>query len=332
MKAIRLEDRAVAVVETPAPEPPAGEALVAVRLAGVCATDLELIKGYYPFSGVLGHEFVGEVVSAESRPDLSGVRVVGEINASCGDCAACRRGNRTHCENRTVLGIFARNGAFAEYLTLPVANLHIVPPGVPDEAAVFTEPLAAALEILEQIPIGKSERVLVVGAGRLGQLIARVLAGTGCALTVLAKYPAQRRLLKAAGIAAADPAEPMPSGFDIVVEATGSPAGFETAHRHVRPRGTIVLKSTYAGRIEVDFSSVVVDELTLIGSRCGPFDKALALLATGAIDPRPLIEARFPLEKGVDALNAAEKPGVMKILIENQKSKIEDPKSKIENL
>jgi threonine dehydrogenase-like Zn-dependent dehydrogenase len=317
LKAIWLEDQAIAAVEIPVPEPPADEALIAVRLAGICATDLELIKGYYPFTGVLGHEFVGEVVSAESRPDLAGTRVVGEINASCGDCGACRRGDQSHCENRTVLGIFGRNGAFAEYVTLPVENLHPVPSMVPDESAVFTEPLAAALEILEQVSIGESDHVLLVGAGRLGQLIARVLAGTGCYLTVLAKYPAQRRLLESAGIAAADPADSIPPGFDIVVEATGSQAGFEIAKRHVRSRGTVVLKSTYAGRIEVDFSSVVVDELTLIGSRCGPFDKALALLASGAVDPRPLIEARYLIERGLEALNAAGRAGAMKVLIEN---------------
>ena len=318
MKAIWLENGGISRVEIPEPEVNVGEALIAVRLAGICATDLELIKGYYPYTGVLGHEFVGEVVSAVDRPELAGARVVGEINASCGGCDACLCGDRTHCENRTVLGILDRDGAFAEFLTLPVENLHPVPAGVPDDAAVFTEPLAAALEILEQVPIGSGDRALVVGAGRLGQLIARVLENTGCELTVLAKHPSQQVLLDAAGIRWVTPEAPVAPHFDVVVEATGSQAGFETARKNVRPRGTIVLKSTYKGRILVDFSAIVVDEITLIGSRCGPFDKALAQLASGAVDPRPLIDDRFPLEQGVDALNAAGKPGVMKILIENE--------------
>ncbi|HUF37079.1 MAG TPA: alcohol dehydrogenase catalytic domain-containing protein [Anaerolineales bacterium] len=318
MRAIRLQQGRISLVETPPPIPAEGEALVAVRLAGICATDLELIKGYYPFEGVLGHEFVGEVVAAAGRSDLIGARVVGEINAVCGACAACRRGDRSHCEDRTVLGISGRDGAFAEYLTLPFENLHRVPNEISDQVAVFTEPVAAALEILEQIPIGDGVRVLLVGAGRLGQVIARVLAGTGCDLTVVAKYPVQRDLLEAVGIRTADPLKTVGSGFDLVVEATGSQAGFETARRYVRPRGTIVLKSTYAGRIEVDFSAVVVDEITLIGSRCGPFDKALAVLFSGAIDPRPLIDSIHPLELGVDAIEEAGEPGKMKVLIENR--------------
>lgn len=320
MKAIWLEDRTVSLVDAADPAAPAGEALVAVRLAGVCATDLELVRGYYPYTGILGHEFVGEVKAANGRPDLLGARVVGEINAVCRRCATCLRGDTHHCENRTVLGILNRNGAFAETLALPFENLHRVPPGVPDEAAVFTEPLAAALEILEQVAIGGGDRVLVVGAGRLGQLIARVLAGTGCALTVLAKHPRQQTLLADAGIEAVEPAAALEPGFDIVVEATGSQAGYETARRLVRPRGTIVLKSTYAGRIEVDFSAIVVDELTLVGSRCGPFDKALALLASGAVDPRPMIDGRFPLESGLEALEAAAQPGAMKMLITGVRS------------
>jgi threonine dehydrogenase-like Zn-dependent dehydrogenase len=244
------------------------------------------------------------------------MRVAGEINAACGSCPACLRGNRTHCETRTVLGIVERDGAFAEFLSLPAANLHPVPDGVPDEAAVFTEPVAAALEILEQVRIGVGDRVLLVGAGRLGQLIARVLGTTGCDLTVLAKYPAQQRLLEAAGIRWTAPGNPLPADFDIVVEATGSQAGFETARKHVRPRGTVVLKSTYQGRIEVDFSAVVVDEITLVGSRCGPFDKALTLLESGAVDPLPLIEARYPLARGLEAVARAGEPGALKILIE----------------
>ena len=215
-----------------------------------------------------------------------------------------------------MLGIVNRDGAFAERLTLPVENLHRVPDTVSDMAAVFTEPLAAAFEILEQVQIGSGQRVLLVGAGRLGQMIARVLHGTGCDLVVLARYPVQRELLAAAGISTARPDETgLPQDFDIVVEATGSPSGFQTARAHVRPRGTIVLKSTYKGTLQVDFSSIVVDEITLVGSRCGPFERALAALAGRRIDPTPLIQAVYPLDEGLEALEKAGKPGALKILI-----------------
>ena len=316
MQAIWLENRSVSLRAVPEPEPGPDEALIDVLLAGVCATDLELIRGYYPYTGVLGHEFVGVVADAPGHPEWLGRRVVGEINAVCGDCPACRRGDRSHCRDRTVLGIVNRDGAFAKRLILPIENLHRVPDTVPDTAAVFAEPLAAAFEILEQVRIGSDQRVLLVGAGRLGQMIARVLYETGCDLTVLARYPVQRELLAAAGIPARGPDDHgLTNDFDIVVEATGSQAGFQSARSHVRPRGTIVLKSTYRGSVQVDFSSMVVDEITLIGSRCGPFEPALKALAEKRVDPTPLIQAVHPLSEGLKALDNAGKPGVLKILI-----------------
>jgi 2-desacetyl-2-hydroxyethyl bacteriochlorophyllide A dehydrogenase len=306
---IRLRD------DLPIPEPPAGEALLKVRLAGICATDLEMRRGYYPFTGILGHEFVGEVIHSPSEPGFEGKRVVGEINASCGQCCACKAGRRTHCENRTVLGILNRNGVFAEYVTLPVENLHKVPEALADEAAVFTEPLAAALEIQQQVSIRPTDWVLVIGAGRLGQLVAQSLAMTGCELQVVTRHAAQKRLLEMHNIAALQK-EAVPSRtFDVVVEATGSPHGFALARRAVRPRGTIVMKSTYKGDMQINFSSIVVDEITLVGSRCGPFAPALNLLENGKIEPRPLITARYPLAEAERAIQHAGQPGAFKILL-----------------
>lgn len=295
-----------------------GEALLAPRLAGICGTDLELTRGYYPYTGVPGHEFVAQVLSCPTAPGLEGRRVVGGINAPCGACPTCLAGRPTHCPGRTVLGIVNRPGVFARRFALPAANLLPVPDHVSDEAAVFTEPLAAALQILEQVEIGPGHRVCLVGAGRLGQLIARVLHLTGCQLTVLERSPAARALLEQAGIPCGDP--PDDGWADLVVEASGSPAGFELARRLVRPRGTIVAKSTYHGKLEIDYSALVVDEITLVGSRCGPMDKALALLVSGEIDPAPLIQARFPLEQGIEAFQRAAKPAAMKVLLDFRKT------------
>jgi threonine dehydrogenase-like Zn-dependent dehydrogenase len=283
--------------DLPMPIAAAGEALVRVLLAGICNTDLELTRGYYPFTGIPGHEFVGIV---EKGPvDLLGRRVVGEINASCHSCAACLHGRPTHCERRSVLGIMNRNGAFAECLALPVENLHVVPETLASEVAVFTEPLAAALEIQEQIAIGPADRVLVVGNGKLGRLITASLALTGCRLTVAGR----------------DHGEIAPRSFDVAVECSGNPDGFALARAALRPRGTLVMKSTYAGDLTFNASALVVDEITLIGSRCGPFAKALKLLADGSIDPRPMIHARYPLSDVVAAFAHAEQRGVLKVLV-----------------
>ncbi len=314
MKGLWLEDRRLSFRrDLPRPDPGPGEALVRVRLAGICGTDLELVKGYYPFRGIPGHEFVGEIAEAPDASDRVGERVVGAINVACTSCQYCRRGVPEHCEDRTVLGILGHNGAFADYLQLPLCNLTRVPDSVGDEAAVFSEPLAAALRILEQVDAISSESVLLIGAGRLGQLIARVLARSGCPLKVFVRRPSQREMLRRHSI---DCLEQIPiAQADLVVEATGSAEGFELARKAVRPRGTIVLKSTYHGVASVDFSRLVVDETTLVGSRCGPLPAAVEWLADGRITPADLIADVVEIDQGVEAFRRAAEPGVFKILL-----------------
>jgi threonine dehydrogenase-like Zn-dependent dehydrogenase len=314
MKSLWLENNQLRLRhDSPVPEPAGGEALVRVLWAGICNTDLELLRGYYPYTGIPGHEFVGRV---EQGPvEWLGRRVVGEINASCGHCRFCLRGQPTHCENRTVLGIVNRNGAFAEYLTLPIANLHPVPDNIPTEVATFTEPLAAALEIQQQVSIGAAERVLVVGDGKLGQLVAQTLALIGCDLLVVGRHREKLVALEQRGIAVGFADAVVDRSFDLSVECTGNPEGFAIARRALRSRGILVLKSTYAGHLTIDASSLVVDEITLIGSRCGPFKPALELLRTGQVDVSPLIHARYPLSEGLPAFDHAQKKGVLKVLL-----------------
>lgn len=302
--------------DVPIPIPVEYEALIRVRMAGVCNTDLELVRGYYPFSGIPGHEFVGQVVSSPKDPSWVGKRVVGEINIACGVCETCKAGLTRHCEQRKTLGIHDWNGVFAEYLVLPLANLHAVSDAIPDELAVFTEPLAAAYEILEQIRLNPEDRVLIIGAGRFGQLVAQVLQVTGCELEVVARHPKQRELLAHRNILTITDQNLGDKKYDFVIEATGSPDGFLWARKSVRPRGKIILKSTYKGSVEVNFSGIVVDEISLIGSRCGPFEPALRLLEENRVDPRPLIEAVYPLEQGTLAFEHAARPGVLKVLIQ----------------
>jgi len=314
MQALWLENQKLELREVPKPNRP-DEALIRIRKAGICSTDLELVKGYYPYTGILGHEFVGEVVNA-TEPAWIGQRVVGEINAVCGVCEACLNGRPTHCENRTVLGIVNRDGTFAEYTTLPLVNLHRVPDSVSDEMAVFTEPLAAALEIQQQIHIRPTERVLLVGAGRLGQLIAQTLALTGCDLRVVARHPHQQSLLTARGIRLITEDEIQPRKWDVVVEATGSADGFNLARKAIRPRGTLVMKSTYKGEMNINFSSIVVDEITLLGSRCGPFEPALRLLEKREVDSEALIAGQYKLKDSLKAFEKAAQAGILKILLE----------------
>ncbi|GCL37546.1 putative dehydrogenase [Sphaerospermopsis reniformis] len=315
MKALWLENKELQLkTDIPIPQPPKGEALVKVVRAGICNTDLELLKGYYPYAGILGHEFVGIVEKGSEH--LINKRVVGEINAACGYCRFCLRGEPTHCENRTVLGIVNRNGAFAEYLCLPEKNLHLVPENVSTDAATFTEPIAAALEIQEQVKIIPDDRVLVVGDGKLGQLIAQTLALTGCDLLVVGRHKDKLANLENRGIKTGLVDDIKDRSFDISVDCTGNPEGFATARRALRPRGKLVLKSTYAGDLSVDMSSLVVDEITLIGSRCGPFSPALELLAKNQIDVTYLIQADYPLSEGLAAFAKAQTKGVLKVLLE----------------
>jgi threonine dehydrogenase-like Zn-dependent dehydrogenase len=314
MKAVWLENNQISLRDISQPRKP-DEALIKIHKAGICSTDLELVKGYYPYTGILGHEFVGEVVESEDASWI-GQRVVGEINVVCNQCEQCLNGRPTHCENRTVLGIVNRAGTFAEVTTLPVDNLHRVPDSVPDEMAVFTEPLAAALEIQDQINIKPTDRVLLVGAGRLGQLIAQTLALTGCDLRVVARHAHQQNLLKARGIKIISEEEIQPWRWDVVVEATGSPSGFALARKAIRPRGTLVMKSTYKGEMSVNFSSIVVDEINILGSRCGPFEPALRLMEARQVDPTVLIADEFKLDEALKAFERAAEAGVLKVLVE----------------
>ena len=314
LKALWLEDRRrTRRDDGPVPEPPDGEALVRVLRAGICNTDLELVRGYYPYAGIPGHEFVGVVENGPSA--LVGRRVVGEINAVCGECGACLNGRPTHCERRTVLGIVNRHGAFAEFLILPAANLHPVPDEVSTDAATFTEPLAAALEVQEQVTIRSKDRVVVVGDGKLGQLIAQTLSLTGCELLAVGRHTAKLELLSARGIPTGPAEAVRPGAYDVAVECTGNPEGFALARRALRPRGTLVMKSTYSGALTFDASAAVVDEITLVGSRCGPFAPALRLLADGRVNVEPLIHARYPLGEGLAAFAHAERSGVLKVLL-----------------
>ncbi|MCB9766459.1 MAG: alcohol dehydrogenase catalytic domain-containing protein [Alphaproteobacteria bacterium] len=314
MLALRLDPQGPRVVaDQPEPRAP-GEALLRLRTGGICATDVELCRGYMGFTGVLGHEWVGEVLDAPD-PAWVGRRVVGDINCPCGACPTCRAGRPTHCPHRTVLGIDQRDGAFAERFSLPLANLHPVPEGVPDDAAVFVEPLAAALEILQQVHVRPTDAVTVLGVGRLGQLCARVLALTGARVLAVSRNPARLALLPP-HIPGCSPEEALDRPrADVVVDATGSPAGLALATRLTRPRGTLVLKTTTHDLGEASPIPWVIDELTLVGSRCGPFAPALRLLDAGLVDPTPLVTHRMGLAEGVEALALAASPGSVKVLL-----------------
>ena len=315
MRALVLTTTGPVVQDHPDPVPVPGQALLRPLLAGVCATDLELCRGYMGFTGVLGHEFVAVVEQADD-PALVGQRVVGEINCPCGTCSTCQAGRPTHCPTRTVLGIDGRDGCFSERFLLHTANLHPVPPGVPDDAAVFAEPLAAACRILEQLHLHPTDRVVVLGAGRLGQLVARVLALAGARVQAVDLAPQRLALLPAGVEAVPAPDAPALAGADVVVECTGHRDGLALASALVRPCGTLVLKTTVADPAAPPVVPWVINEITVLGSRCGPFAPALRLLAAGSVDPRPLISAALPLERGTDALALAGQPDQLKILLE----------------
>jgi threonine dehydrogenase-like Zn-dependent dehydrogenase len=313
MRALVLDQSVRLRTTQPVPVAAPGEVLVRVIRAGICETDLQLIKGYMGFRGVLGHEFVGV---AESGP-YAGRRVVAEINCACRTCDTCLGGLPTHCPNRTVLGILNHDGAFADLIAVPQQNLHLVPDSIPDDVAVFTEPVAAAYQIPAQIEIRRADRIVVLGDGRLGNLCAQVLATLSDRVTVVGKHAEKLALLASIGIATELLSAAVPErAADIVVDCTGSKTGLPTALRLVRPRGTIVLKTTVAGEQTMAWAPLVIDEVTVIGSRCGPFAQALAALAQGQVDVRPLISDRFPLTDGVRALARAQERGVLKVLLD----------------
>jgi len=315
MLAVHLENGRIGVREVPVPARPPGHALIRLLVAGICNTDLELQRGYYGFSGTPGHEFVGEVVECDD-PRLAGRRVVGEINLACGACDWCRRDLGRHCPHRTVLGIAGHPGAFREYLTLPERNLFVLDDALPDDRAVFTEPVAAACEILDQVVIPRGAEVAVLGDGKLGLLVAQVLAASGLAVRQFGRHPEKLRIAALAGVTVEPPGtDPPAAAFDWVVEATGSAAGLAQAIRMVRSRGTIVMKSTVHGDVGVDMARAIVNEITLIGSRCGRFAPALDLLQRGALHVEQMISARFPLAQAARAFERAAEKGVLKVLL-----------------
>jgi threonine dehydrogenase-like Zn-dependent dehydrogenase len=313
---------------------PSGWALMRVRMAGICNTDLEILRGYHNFHGTPGHEFVGEVrevagVSAAAKKRWTGKRVTGEINIACRAlgfrpvCRFCKRGLKRHCERRKVLGIVALDGAFAEYLALPLENLHVIPDSISDEMAVFVEPLAASCEILDQVNVKKFREAAVLGDGKLAQLIARVLRTALSRVVMYGKHRKKLALSRRARIETklvrgdAHDLQRVKESFALLVEATGSPSGLSLAQEMTEARGILVLKSTFHGAAPVETWPIVVKELTVVGSRCGPFDKAIALLKSGKVDPRPLITRTFPLEEASAAVAFAQKSGVMKVLLKN---------------
>ena len=316
MKAIYIESGAVAVRDMVRPNRLPQYSLLRLLLGGICNTDLELQRGYYGFSGTPGHEFVAEVIESD-RTDLIGKRVVGEINLACTECAWCRRGLGRHCPKRTVLGIVNQPGAFSEYFILPDRNLHVLPNWIPIERAVFTEPLAAACEILDQVTIPPGETVAVLGDGKLGLLIAQVLAVHGYRVRLFGRHWEKLRIAAAAGVLTelTDGTAPR-AEFDWVVDATGNPEGLRTAASMARPRGTVILKSTIHDNVTVDMAPLIVNEITLLGSRCGRFEAALPLIEHELIRLEDMITARFPLSEGPSAFARAAERGAMKVLIE----------------
>lgn len=305
---LRLRD------DYPEPQPKKNEALIRISCAGVCSTDIEITKGYMGFKGVPGHEFSGVIESAEDDRFV-GKRVAGEINIPCGACEVCKNKMPTHCPNRSVLGILGKDGVFAEFATLPLKNLHPLPDNITDEEAVFAEPLAAAFEVLDQVKIDEDKRVAVLGDGRLGLLTAQVLALTDCSLVVIGRTEEKLAIASRMEIPARKGIEGFGRDFDIVVDCTGSPSGLEEALKIIRPRGTIVLKTTVAEPPKADLNKIVIDEITLIGSRCGPLRRAVKALEERVVDVNPLISKVFPLSEGVEAIKYASEKGVLKVII-----------------
>ncbi len=313
MKALRIKDKRLSLREIRRPEPTEHEALVRIKLAGICATDVEIVRGYMDFHGTLGHEFVGVVEDCDSDPGLIGKRVVGEITAGCGHCSWCQRGLSRHCPERDTLGIQGRDGVFAEYAVLPAWNLREVPPEINDRAAVFTEPLAAACEILEQVHLQPGTSVLLIGDGKFAHLAARLLSRMLCRVEVVGRSEAKVRRMK--GFIERGYLNTQPPGrrYPVVIEASGSPQGWETAVSAIEPRGTLILKSTYAAKLEFNPAPLVINEINLIGSRCGRFEASLKALAQG-LPVVDLIDGEFPLEQWREAFETTLKPDVVKVL------------------
>jgi threonine dehydrogenase-like Zn-dependent dehydrogenase len=302
--------------DLPVPVPGPGEALIKIMAAGICNTDKEIVRGYMDFKGIPGHEFVG-VVSLADDPDIVGKRVVGEINCPCAVCPICLEGKGNHCRDRTTLGISGRDGAFAEYMTLPVANLHFIPDTLPLYSAVFIEPLAACFRITEQVHINPQHRVAVLGDGKLGLMVAQVMRLNGCVLLAVGRYSHKLKILDRLGIRTVmEKNLERDERFDVVIESTGSPEGFYLARSLVDPAGTIVQKSTYLESLKVDISSLVVDEINVIGSRCGPFEPAIRALIRGLVNVQELIDRRFPLEMGLQAFEYAMRDEALKVILE----------------
>jgi threonine dehydrogenase-like Zn-dependent dehydrogenase len=315
VKALQVGKRGLALKQIDKPEQGA-EAVVRVLLSGICNTDLEIARGYAGFKGTIGHEFVG-IVEQAADYSLVGQRVVGEINAGCGRCEECKSGDSRHCPTRTVLGIVGRDGAHAEFLRLPTTNLIRVPDRLPDEHAVFTEPLAAACGITERVSLAGTEHVAVIGDGKLGLLCAQVIALTGCSVLLVGKHSEKLRIAERRGIETSTVKKALSRtrDFDVVVEASGSASGFAMALKMLRPRGTLVLKSTFHGTTEIPAAQIVVDEINIVGSRCGRFAPALELLKRGAIDIDSLISEEYSLSEGLRAMERATKKGVLKVLL-----------------
>nr|HDO80395.1 alcohol dehydrogenase [Candidatus Bathyarchaeota archaeon] len=314
MKALVFDGALRYVEDYPIREPKPGWALVKVSLAGICKTDLEITRGYMSFKGVLGHEFVG-VVEKASDPELIGKRVVSEINIYCGECSFCTSGLERHCPQRKVLGIMGADGAFAEYVLTPERNLHLVPDNVEDQEAVFTEPLAACLEITSQVHVKPEWTVYVLGDGRLGLLASQVIRLHGCDTLLIGKHPEKMDVARRLGVKTASYTELPKEKADMVVECTGNPQGISIARTLVKPRGVVVAKSTYNQQAPVDYSAIVVDELSIIGSRCGPFPPAIRLLQHGLVQVKPLVTSQYPLERGMEAFKHAEDRKAIKILL-----------------
>lgn len=314
MKVAVVKDGCIRLEDVPTPVPAKGEALIKIIKAGICDTDLEIVKGYMNFEGILGHEFVGCVVETSDK-HWEGKRVVGEINIPCGGCAICLKGDPKHCPTREVLGIYKKSGVFAEYVTLPLGNLHAIPAAFSDLEAVFVEPLAAAIAVLNQVRIDRQSNVLVMGDGKLGLLVAQVLQTHSPNIFCIGHHARKLALLQKRGIQTSSNIQEWDQMFDIVIEATGSPKGIDQALNFIKPKGKIIAKSTFHGAAKIDFSALVVNEIHLIGSRCGSFAEALGFLEKESLDLEEMVDADFPLENAQEAFEKAKNPEVIKVLL-----------------